>query len=163
MLHQELLPPIDRRAVEQPEQALALLMDTRRDAGRIGEGPGEVDVEREPVFDRTVRGHAVIPHHHRDPDRFLVGRLLVEEAVFASEQSVVGRVDDQGVVDPPGIGERRHDRTDRVVHGEQRATDLDPRFRLGGGVEEVLPATQPGLSPRSASLNEGGGPVCPGT
>ena len=158
-LDQEALAPGLGRVGQQRQERAAVDEGRRLDPGDLGEGRGEVDVERHRV-DPLALGHARTAHHHRHPEVFLVGRILAgDQAVLAHVEAVVGGVDDVGGSRTPAGGERRDDALDHVVDRLQASAAaavlvLEPGDR--GLVEGGSRRMTPGLSPTSASLNAGG-------
>ena len=70
----------------------------RREAGEGEQGGCEVDVGDQRGALRAGLGQAGRPHEQRHARAFLVHPALVEEAVLTDEESLVGTVDDDGVL-----------------------------------------------------------------
>ena len=87
-----------RLALEQGREARALDSGGRGDSGQIEDGGGVVDVD-DGLF-RDVAGLAAtgITREQGDAQAWFVHEALVIPAVFADEVTVVGGVDDEGVV-----------------------------------------------------------------
>jgi hypothetical protein len=85
----------------------------------VGDGRGEVDVERQVIGDPAGRHpRADDPEGH--PDRLLVGRLLAQrQAVLALVPAVVGRDDQVGRVEDAATPERRDHPVDQLVERQE--------------------------------------------
>ena len=107
---------------------------------RVDDRRREVGVDRQRVDAHPLRD-AGPTHLERHPDRLLVDpHLALGDPMLAVEEAVVGRVDDQRVVELPGRLERVDHLLDAVVHRQQRlqlaavvALDVDDRAGVQAG------------------------------
>ncbi len=119
---------------EQGQEAAAVGARHRR-AREAGEGGGDVDVLHEVAVATGSRADRVIADDQRDVEDVVVGRRFALPPVLAPVETLIAAEDDQGVGEPPGVGESSDDRPDRVIVGEQRLADVS-----------TLVVERPGLS-----------------
>src|SRR6185369_7681056 len=86
---EEVRPPRRLRAVDDADEARAVLEDRDADADELRERRREIDVQREPVLDARQRRELRIPHEHRRTDRLLVRLVLRTQAMLTPQPPVV--------------------------------------------------------------------------
>ena len=112
----KLLAPVRRDlTAEERTEAAPLHVGRSRDAGHVEEGLGEVDVRDEGLVDRTRGGDAGPAHEERRADGLLEDPALIEPAMLAEVEALVGRVDDDGVREQALLLEVLQDAADVVV------------------------------------------------
>ena len=85
-------------AFEVGAEAAALHFGGRGDAGVVEERRREIDVQHHVAVDGVGADGAGVAHEEGHAQGFLVHQALVEPAVIAEEEALVGGVDDDGVV-----------------------------------------------------------------
>jgi hypothetical protein len=143
------------RRGQELHEAAALHALGRRDPGEVEQGLRDVDVRDERLRAPAGGDAGGIAEHERHPQRLLVHEPLVEPAVLAEVEALVGRVDRDRVVEPAAlvqeVGERLHalvhrgDAAQVVLHvalvlpqGALRVAQLGGRILLEVDVREVV-------------------------
>ena len=130
VLVQQVRPPRGRALVEERDETRALDAGVGRRAGKLREGLGEVDVERDARLLARLRDERLVPDDQRVTDAFLVLALLGLPAVRPPRVPVVGGIQDERVVEHAARRERLDDGGHRFVHRLQ-AFELLLAERIG--------------------------------
>ncbi len=142
-LDEEAPPPRMSGVCEQRQERAPVDEVGRVDPGHVRKGRREIAVEGQGA-DVPALGNPRSADDHRHPDVLLVGRVLAgDHPVLAHVETVVGGVDDVGLVKNPRRLERVNDALDHIVdrlQGSQPASVLvhEPGERMTLGMRKAL-------------------------
>ena len=91
----------------------------RGEAGGGQQGRRHVDIGHHLVHDGSLGEQLWAARKHRDADRFLIGRALVDQPVFAEGKAVVAHVEDQRRVQQAAPFQMAHHAAGALVHRQQ--------------------------------------------
>ena len=112
---ERLAPVLGCLPAEQRREAWTLQIGRGRDARCLQEGRGEIDIADQVVVHRPGLRDTRPTNDERRAERFLENPAFVEPAMFTQEETLVGRVHDDGVVGQSFVVEELQESADALV------------------------------------------------